>query len=125
MPRPFRFLALLALGFLAASQDSQAHHTFVTKYDGTKLVTVSGVVTSVSYSNPHISFDVQAGGTTWTIETESLSVAQSNGLSQTVLKEGAKVTVTGWKARDGSAAMGLKSISVSGGPSVTMRRTAR
>jgi hypothetical protein len=118
-------LALLALVTLAPLHPANAHHTFVIKYDGSKVVTISGVVGSVNYSNPHIQFSVQAGATTWTIQTESISAARSHGLTQSVLKDGAKVTVTGWPARDGSAAMGLHSITVSGGPSVTLRSTAR
>jgi hypothetical protein len=118
-------LALLAIAFLSLALPAQAHHTFVTKYDPAKLITVSGVVTSVSFTNPHISFEVQSAGASWTVETESISAAQGKGLTQKMLKEGAKVTVTGWRARNGSAAMGLSSITISGGPSVTMRRTAR
>jgi hypothetical protein len=125
MLRALRTLVLVLLGSSLPFASALAHHTFVTKYDGTKLVTVSGVVTSVSYSNPHISFQVTAGGTTWTVETESIPVVRGKGITPEVLKEGAKVTVTGWRARDGSAGLGLKSISVSGGPSATMRRSAR
>jgi hypothetical protein len=106
---------------LAAVLPAKAHHTFVQKYDASKLVTVSGTIGSVSFSNPHIFFSV--GG--WRIETESISVANARGLTKERLKEGAKVTVRGWKARDGSSAMGLHAITFSGGPSVTMRGSAR
>ena len=123
MPRSV--LAFLALALLALIPPAAAHHTFVTKYDGAKLVTVSGIVTSVSFSNPHIHFEVQSGSATWTVETESISAAKGKGLTPSVLKQGAKVTVSGWRARSGSAAMGLRSITFSGGPSITMRRTAR
>lgn len=123
MPRSL--LALVAISLLLFTHSAAAHHTFVTKYDPAKLVTVSGVVTSVSFTNPHIHFEVQSGSGTWTVETESISTAQGKGITQGVLKEGAKVTVSGWRARNGSAAMGLRSISISGGPSATMRRTAR
>ena len=118
-------LASLLLSSSIGHSPALAHHTFVTKYDGSKVVTVSGVVSSVSFSNPHIRFQVQGNGGSWTVETESVCAAKGRGLTQSVLKEGAKVTVTGWRARDGSAQLGLKSISITGGPSVTMRSTAR
>lgn len=125
MSRALRLLVLLSLVSCLPAGTAPAHHTFVTKYDGAKVVTISGVVTSVSYSNPHITFEVQSGATTWTVETESIPVALGKGLIQNILKEGAKVTCTGWKARDGSAALGLKSVTVAGGSTITMRRTAR
>jgi hypothetical protein len=126
MPRAPALLPLIvSLCLVVPVHRAGAHHTFVIKYDPAKVIRLSGVVTSVDYSNPHIHFSLQVGGTSWTVESESISVAQSSGLTQSVLKAGAKVTVSGWPARDGSAAMGLHTISVAGGPSATMRRTAR
>jgi hypothetical protein len=125
MPRRYVFFLSLAAALLGQPRPADAHHTFVTKYDPTKLVTISGAVSSVSYVNPHIHFEVDAAGASWTVETESISVASARGLSQAILKQGAKVTVTGWRARDGSAAMGLHSIAFQGGGTIVLRRTAR
>jgi hypothetical protein len=102
-----------------------AHHTYVTKYDNKKIINVSGTVSDVSFGNPHIFFTLTTGKGDWRVETESLSVAQARGLTQSLLKEGAKATVSGWPSRDGTGELGLKSISFQGGPSVTMRNTAR
>lgn len=98
-----------------------AHHTFVSKYDSSKTVDVAGTIETVSYTNPHIFFSVSG----WTVETESLSIANAKGLKASLLKAGAKVRVTGWPARDGGKELGLKSISFQDGPTITMRRTAR
>ena len=114
-------LFLLASLWCLAPQVASAHHTFVVKYDGSKTVRVSGVITSVDYGNPHITFTI--GG--WTVETESPAAASAKGLTKDVLKEGAKATVSGWPARDGSHEMGASTISITGGPSVTTRGTAR
>lgn len=102
-----------------------AHHTFVQHYDPQKLITISGTIGSVSFSNPHIHFTVTSTSGEWSVEAESISVANKLGLSQSVLKSGAKVTVTGWRARDGSSELGLRSIAIVGGPSVTIRKSAR
>ncbi len=118
-------IVTLAAGLVAGSDGSRAHHSYVSKYDSAKVIKLSGVVTSVSFTNPHIFFAVDVGGTTWTVETESITVARANGLSESVLKEGAKVTVSGWPSREKAAEMGLNTISFSGGPTITMRRTAR
>lgn len=124
MSRVRSFLASLAL-FLLAAQPAPAHHTYVTKYDSAKLIDVSGIVSSVSFTNPHIFFTVDAGSKSWIVETESLSVANAKGLKASLLKEGAKVKLKGWPARDGSPTMGLKSITFPGGPTILMRGTAR
>lgn len=114
-------LSLIATAIFALLSPLNAHHTFVAKYDGANEVTISGEIGSVSFSNPHIFFDVGS----WRVETESVSVAIAKGLTKERLKDGAKVKVTGWKARDGSQKMGLHAITFAGGPSITMRGTAR
>lgn len=123
-----RILSVLtAFAVLAALPASfaRAHHTFVTKYNGAKQTRISGTITSVSYQNPHIFFTLEAGGTSWRVETEGISVAQSNGMTREKLTEGAKVTITGWPSRDKTAAIGLASITFAKGGTITMRRTAR
>lgn len=124
--RPIARAALLALGLLAAGTGAVfAHHTFVTKYDAGKLLTVAGVIGNVRYANPHIFFDITAkNGTTWTVETEGILVARSKGLTEQVLKDGATATLSGWVSREKSAELGLKSITI-GGRSISMRGTAR
>ncbi len=118
--------AILATALiLSATGIAFAHHTYVTKYHPSKKVTISGVVTSVSFFNPHVFFSVQTAKGTWTVESESISVTKSKGLTQNVLKVGARVTVTGWPARNGTARMGLNTINIHGGPTIKMRRTAR
>lgn len=116
-------LSLIVVGSLltAAPQPAAAHHTFTVKYDGSKTVHISGVIGSVDYANPHVKFSV--GG--WMVETESPAALTAKGLSKTTLKDGAKATVSGWPARDGSSQMGANSISISGGPSATTRGSAR
>ncbi len=109
---------------ITALAPAAAHHTYVTKYDSTKKMTLSGAISNVRYQNPHIFFELTAGGKTWRIETESLSVAKSSGLTEQLLVEGAKATVSGWPARSGAAELGLNAIQV-GGKSLTLRRTAR
>lgn len=114
--------ALIAM--LVSLYPAAAHHTYVTKYDSSKKLTLTGTISNVHYQNPHIFFDLNAGGKTWTIETESLPVAKSSGLTGQVLVDGAKATVSGWLARDGTAGLGLNTIQI-GGKSLTLRRTAR
>lgn len=114
-------LAAISALIATAPQSAEAHHTFTVKYDGSKTAHISGMIGSVSYANPHVMFSV--GG--WMVETESPAALTAKGLSKGVLKDGAKATVSGWPARNGSSQMGASSISIVGGPSVTTRGSAR
>ncbi|MGQ0456302.1 MAG: DUF6152 family protein [Hyphomicrobium sp.] len=117
-----RRIAVLCVA-LALSSPASAHHSYVSKYDGGKIIRLSGTVSDVSYKNPHIFFVLTTSSGSWTIETESISVARGAGLTEDVLKDGAAAAVMGWPARSGGG-LGLKSITI-GGRTLTLRGTAR
>ena len=119
-------LVLAVIGSIASSGTARAHHTYVTKYDAGRKMTLTGTLTSVRYANPHIFFHVRVkSGQIWKVETESIPKARAKGLTRGRLKMGAQVTVTGWPARNGKTQLGLSSIRLPDGVSVTMRGTAR
>jgi Family of unknown function (DUF6152) len=73
-------LVLLQAGTLVA------HHSFSSEYDGQKTFKISGVVTKVEWTNPHVRFYVDvkdADGTvaTWNLELASPSALLRNGWS--------------------------------------------
>ena len=51
-----RFVASLAGLLLAGAIPVFAHHSFAAEYDSTQPVKVTGVVTKVEWTNPHIWF---------------------------------------------------------------------
>ena len=62
-------LAILLLGFAV---EAWAHHSFVGQYDPAKLVTMTGTVTKVEWTNPHAFFyidveDSDNGVTNWAV----------------------------------------------------------
>lgn len=123
---PSTALIALALCLASLGHSGHAHHSYVTKYDPKKSATIKGVVASVSYTNPHIFFSVQTSGGTWRVETESIPKARARGLTPALLKSGAKVRVSGWRARSGGGALGMRSVTFLGkGRTITMRRTPR
>ena len=98
-------VAVVALcGFVAPGL---AHHSLVAEYDPKQPVKVTGVVTKVEWTNPHIWFfvdvkDDQGKVTNWGFSGGPPGVLQRRGISRASLKIGDVVVVEGFRARDGS-----------------------
>lgn len=121
--------ALFTVAFLHSTDFAFAHHTYVTKYDPDKVVTLKGTISSVNYRNPHIFFDIAVSNpdgstTTWTVETESIAKVQAKGLTEANLRIGGQVVATGWMAREKTAEIGLKSLRI-GSKTYSIRNTPR
>jgi uncharacterized protein DUF6152 len=95
---------------LAAVPLALAHHSFGAEYDGNKPITVTGVVTQIQWTNPHIYFFLdaksKAGATEhWKFEGYPPGVLNRIGWKRNVtMVPGDTVTVFAWRARDGSTA---------------------
>ena len=84
-----------------------AHHSAIAEYDLEKPVKISGTVTRVEWSNPHIWFFVDVKNpdgtvTNWGFSGGAPGVLQRRGVSRTALKPGDQVVVQGFRAKDGS-----------------------
>ena len=84
-----------------------AHHSFAAEYDSARPVKVTGVVTKVEWTNPHIWFyidvkDEKGAVTNWGFSGGPPGVLQRRGISRTAMKLGDVVVVEGFRARDGS-----------------------
>ena len=109
-----------AAGLLLSGLPVLAHHSFAAEFDATKPITVKGVVTKMDWVNPHshLRFDVK--GEDGTIEHWSAECLPPNGLyrqgwNRNTIKAGEEVTVTGFKAKDGSTYMWTQTIITSDG----------
>jgi hypothetical protein len=84
-----------------------AHHSFGAEYDASKPITLTGVVTKVEWTNPHSHFyldvtDDKGVATNWKFEGYNPAVLYRIGWKKdTTIKPGDKITVSGWRARDG------------------------
>jgi hypothetical protein len=98
-------LAIAAL--VLAAPTVHGHHSFVAEYDGSKPVKVTGVVTKVEWTNPHIWFYVDvkddAGRVVnWGFSGGAPGILMRRGISRSAMKAGDVVVVEGFRARDGS-----------------------
>ena len=97
-------LAVLAAGSMAAN----AHHSFPAQYDADKTVTLTGTVTDVQWTNPHIFIyidvtDEESGeAVNWALEMGGPNALLRLGWKRDSLKPGDVITVDGSLARDGS-----------------------
>jgi hypothetical protein len=48
--------ALLVVGVVMTSVQSSAHHSFAAEFDRAKQVRLTGIVTKVEWTNPHVWF---------------------------------------------------------------------
>lgn len=101
------YCAALAL-MLSGGSRLAAHHSFAAEYDSTKVVKLTGAVTKVDWSNPHVYFfiDVKdsASGkvTNWAFEMAAPAVLQRSGWKKSMLSLGDLVTVEGTTAKNGT-----------------------
>jgi hypothetical protein len=109
--------ALLSLAaVLAATLPAHAHHSFPAQYDATKPVTLTGKVTKVQWTNPHIFIyidvpDEQTGEVVnWALEMGGPNTLLRLGWKRDSLKTDDVITVEGSLARDGSPLANATSI---------------
>ena len=97
-------LLAAGLGLFCLAAPIDAHHSWTADYDGSKPVTVKGVVTKVEWTNPHTHFyvdstDEKGNVTTWNFEMASTLALERGGWSRKTLPVGMQVTIGGFGGR--------------------------
>jgi hypothetical protein len=92
----------------------------VLPFDGTHGTIITGTVTRFLWQNPHtlIALEIvgpDGGVVQWTIESESPRILERLGWTEDSLEVGARVSVHGAAAKDGSSVMRCREIELGDG----------
>lgn len=103
-----RFAIVLCLVSIAASARALTHHSFAAEFDENKVVKLTGTVTKIEWTNPHIWFFIDVKNPDGTMTNWGLEMASPNGLlragwKRDTMKVGDVVAVEARQARDGSS----------------------
>jgi hypothetical protein len=110
--------ALIVFGLLAGGRPIFAHHSFAAEFDAEKPVTLTGIVTKVEWTNPHVWFYInvkdEASGqvTNWGAEMGPPHGLQRRGWRRDTLKIGDEVTVAGSLAKNGTKRLNASKVTL-------------
>ena len=99
-------IAFAAAAAALLSIQAWAHHSH-TNYNTDKFITLSGTITEVAWTNPHVWIymevaNAQGGPQKWALEGGSVTSLMRGGWQRDSLKRGDKVSVRCHQLRDGS-----------------------
>lgn len=113
-------LLLAASLSLLPNTASLAHHAFTPVYDGSRTVTIEGLLTEFKLVNPHatMTLDVmnEAGRhETWTVEMAGLLSLSRQGWTTDTVSIGEQLTVTGNPSHSGSQRISFRRLVLANG----------
>ncbi len=122
-------IASTVLGGALATGAAIAHHSFAAEFDSDKPIELTGIVTKVEWTNPHVWFyinvrDEESGEiVNWGAELGPPHGLQRRGWRRDTLSIGTEVSVDGFLARNGSKRVNARQVTLTatgGAPGETL-----
>ena len=100
-----------------------AHHSFSAEFDETRPIKVTGAISRVEWQNPHIWIYLDVKGpdgkiTSWGFSSNSPSQFMRRGVTKETFKTGVRITVEGYRAKDGSNNANLQKVTLPDEPPI-------
>jgi hypothetical protein len=86
----------------------QAHHSFAAEFDANRPVTLTGTVTTLAWTNPHVWIHVDVkkrdgSMENWAVEASTPRALVRRGFTKQSLRPGIEILIDGYQAKDGTA----------------------
>jgi hypothetical protein len=108
---------VMGAGMLLAAMPVLAHHSFKAEYDDNHPIMLTGIVTKVSWKNPHVLLyldvkDDTGQVTNWELQLDSPNMLMSQGWKVDSLKPGDHLTASGFPAKNGEKIANARKITL-------------
>jgi hypothetical protein len=109
-------IRILGFSIFLVAVPCWAHHSFAAQYDSTKPIKLTGKVTKVEWTNPHIYFYIDVADektgkiTNWALEMGGPNALMRLGWSRDSMKPNDIVTVEATLAKDGSKLANVRTV---------------
>lgn len=118
-----RLLVLLSTILIGFGVPAWAHHSFSAVFDADSPIEASGTVTEVDWRNPHAWIYVDVEGTDGSVVNWGFEIGSPNGLrrsgwTRNTVKVGDVISVSGYRARDGSNRANLATVKLADGTEI-------
>ncbi|MEP6961055.1 MAG: DUF6152 family protein [Acidobacteriota bacterium] len=112
-------VGMVVAGMLTGVGTALAHHSFSAEFDSKKPIKLTGIVTKVEWTNPHVwiylNVKDEAGKVTnWGGELGPPHGLQGGGWRRETLKIGDQIVVDGYLAKNGTTRLNARTITLAG-----------
>jgi hypothetical protein len=119
-------IAVVGFGVAVSVMPALAHHSVSAQYDVEREMAIRGVITRIEWMNPHARLWVDAQNDNGTVSGWELELPPPNALKRALgsldfVKQGDRVSVNVWQAKDGSRVAHTLTLTTPDGRVLTFR----